>query len=126
MAVVVIFIVISAYLGRHFYLKSKHGQDMAHERTVTKIRANEDSAMKNFNEDSRHPRFDNGSVEMADSMQVPIKDSGRVGHQQQYDPSQDFSIFANADRTKGGIMNLQDKMNFADDKNEASSEETDR
>ena len=32
----------------------------------------------------------------------------------QYDPNTDFRIFSNGDATQGGVQNLQDKMNLAD------------
>lgn len=41
----------------------------------------------------------------------------------QYDPNQDFAIFQVGSNGQGGVMNLQEKMNVADNVNNSSDEE---
>lgn len=37
-----------------------------------------------------------------------------VQYQSQYDPNSDYAVFGCGDKTKGGIQNMQEKMNIAD------------
>jgi len=45
--------------------------------------------------------------------------------EEQYDAHQDFQVFGVGDKTKGGVMSLQEKMNLADDVNEEDSSSED-
>ena len=42
---------------------------------------------------------------------------------EQYDPNQDFAIFAVGNKATGGVMTMQEKMNVADNVNNSSDEE---
>ena len=41
---------------------------------------------------------------------------------EQYDPNQDFAIFASKNKEVGGHINLREKMNLADNKSEQSEQ----
>jgi hypothetical protein len=68
---------------------------------------------------------------MQDSMAVPIKGKPVKGQMQdvvyedqaQYDAPQDFGIFGVGNKTVGGVQNLKEKMNMADDKDSSDDEE---
>ena len=47
-----------------------------------------------------------------------------VAYEPQYDPNNDFKIFGVGDHTKGGIQDMKEKMNMADNKDEDSSSES--
>lgn len=36
-------------------------------------------------------------------------------YEQQYDPNNDFAIFGIGDKSRGGLQNMKEKMNLADD-----------
>jgi hypothetical protein len=42
----------------------------------------------------------------------------------QYDPNNDFAVFGVGDKTRGGVMSMQEKMNLADVVDEVQEEDS--
>lgn len=51
---------------------------------------------------------------------VKTEASDMKHYQEQYDPNQDFAIFAAKDKKTGGFIGLKEKMNLADQQSEKS------
>ena len=60
-----------------------------------------------------------------DSILVQPVDQTVVQYEPQYDPNNDFAIFGTGDHTTGGIQDMKEKMNIADQNNQGSSSESD-
>merc|ERR1712127_339976 len=67
---------------------------------------------------SKHQQFEPLGQDSLDSGVKMIPE-----YADQYDPNQDFAIFQVGNGATGGVMNMQEKMNVADNVNESSDEE---
>lgn len=133
-AVVLLILVLVLLSFRYFYYQQKKDMIEAEKRIEAKnqFQAELDKAdMKKQQEGNRFSQVSAAELikqkkEQFEPLEQASLESGVKmipEYADQYDPNQDFAIFQVGNGATGGVMNLQEKMNVADNLNESSEEE---
>jgi len=137
-SIVLLTLVLVLLCFRYFYYQSKK-EILDAERRIQKKNefAMELEKDENMKKDDKSRYSQVSAAQLVSGKKVnydSVKDSSVESHQvvsmipeyaDQYDPNQDFAIFQVGNKTTGGVMTMQEKMNVADNINESSEEEDD-